>query len=141
MVNKTKEKKVIRVVFDGGESPNTIIPHEHSWKLFTKTNESLWMAKQDPMKDWGNLEIKTYIEQFLVQKHDRKTISSWWFKCYGQKDSNMKEQSGVQNKDEGPGSSQAPQKPLDPPPVNPPAAEIPVLNCPTCTFFNPISNV
>lgn len=41
-----------------------IVPHEFVWKLFPKNTESLWMAKQDADKDWGNLQMKSHVEEY-----------------------------------------------------------------------------
>ena len=40
------------------------------------------MAQQDHEKGWGNMQMKCNMEQFVKEKHERKNITSWWFKTY-----------------------------------------------------------
>lgn len=40
------------------------------------------MAKQDSTKNWDELKMKCEVELFVKEKHDKKSITNWWFKTY-----------------------------------------------------------
>ena len=84
VVNKSKDKKVVSLNFSADENCNFIVPKSFCWKIFSKGNESLWMAQQNYEKGWGNLQMKCHVEEYVKEKHEKKNITSWWFKTYGE---------------------------------------------------------
>lgn len=78
----SKDKKVVTLSLGTVKNGNSIVPMRFGWKIGSKGNESLWMAKQAPYKSWDELEIKCEVEPFVKEKHDKKSITSWWFKTY-----------------------------------------------------------
>ena len=60
--NRSKEKKIVRIIFHVNENSNFIMPHEMVWKIFAKNNETIWIAKQDYSKDWDKIEMKVCVE-------------------------------------------------------------------------------
>ena len=43
----------------------------------------MWLAKQDCEKQWGHLQMKSCVEEFVAERHEKKKVSFWWFKMYG----------------------------------------------------------
>jgi hypothetical protein len=41
----------------------------------------MWFAKQNFEKDWGTFEIKVFVEECTLEKHD-KIKNKKWFKMY-----------------------------------------------------------
>jgi len=59
----------VRVIFHTENNPNFIVPLEMTWKIFQKNNETMWIAKQDYEKDWGQFSIKISVEDYDKDKH------------------------------------------------------------------------
>lgn len=71
------------MIFNFSEPCNFVAPKTFSWKIASKSNESLWMAKQDWEQNWGDLHMGCQMQDFVKEKHEKKLITSWWFKTYG----------------------------------------------------------
>ena len=58
----------------------------------------MWLAKQDYEKQWSHLQIKSFVEDFVAERHEKKKVSFWWFKMYG--DSHEKQPVQVEKMEE-----------------------------------------
>lgn len=81
--NRSRKTKVVRIVFKAKENANTLLPEEFSYKVAMKSNESSTIAKQDAAKDWGDIAMEVFEEDFDKNKHDKMAPTSNWYKLYG----------------------------------------------------------
>jgi hypothetical protein len=44
-----------------------IVPKKLGWKIFPKNIESIWLSKQSPEKDWGELQLKTHVHKYKIK--------------------------------------------------------------------------
>lgn len=46
-----------------------ILPYSFAYKISTKSNEKMWIGKQDFGKDWFPINFNLYVEDFVKEKH------------------------------------------------------------------------
>lgn len=60
-----------------------ILPLSFEYKISTKSNEKMWISKQNPYNEWSPISFNLNVEDYIKEKHDKNPMKINWFKLYG----------------------------------------------------------
>ncbi len=83
ITNKSDNQLNVTLIFQKSQKANTILPSKISFLVTNKAIESMWLFKQNPDQQWGN--IKFDIDVKPVTKNNKpKSQAPAWYKTYGE---------------------------------------------------------